>query len=269
MCKLAARRAGAVIIEGSSAIDLATGVTSKQGSRDILTAYDTRSQEVIRGVLKDAFPDHAFLGEEDVPPGRDAAAAAIARVSEEEHLWICDPIDGTTNFAQGQPLAAVIIAYCSRGVVQFGCIYDPFRDEMFTAWIGMGAFLNDRPIRCCSTQQLKDSVVCTGSPPNIESLNACLRATNLLSPKVRTVRMLGSAAIMLAWVAMGRMTAYFEADMHSWDIAAGSLIITEAGGRVTDVWGGSYTLTTRSLVASNGVVHDLLLPELIEARMYL
>lgn len=309
VCKQAALRAGDVILAGSKAFDLASGVIAKQGSRDIVTEYDKMAQQDIRDVIHQAFPDHRFLGEEDILPGRDAASAAIARLSEAEHLWMCvlsplfsftqlrlpspllltfftrtyltltydayiylhrvDPIDGTTNFAHGMPLAGVIIAYCSRGTVLFGCIYDPFRKEMFTAWRGQGAFLNDVAISCCSTQELQDSVVCTGSPPNIDSLNACLRATNLISAKVRTVRMIGSAAIMLAWVAMGRCTAYFEADMHVWDIAAGALIIQEAGGRVTDVWGGEYKLQTRNFVSSNGLVHDKLLAHLIKAEMYI
>jgi len=269
VCTRAAREAGKVILEGSKKVNLLGGVTSKQGSRDILTEYDLASQALIKQVISSAFPSHAFLGEEDVEPGRDSSTQALEKVSVEDHLWIVDPIDGTTNFAHGQPLAGVIIAYAQKGVVQFGCIYDPFRDEMFTAWRGGGAFLNGTPISCCSTNDLKDSVISTGSPPNIESLHACLRATNLISSEVRTMRMLGSAAIMLAWVACGRLTAYFEADMNSWDTQAGALIIHEAGGRVTDVFGDEFTLTTRNLVASNGKIHDALTTRLKVAKMWI
>ena len=269
VCERAARAAGKIVLQGSSEFDLQRGVIEKAGSRDILTEFDTKSQETIKSIILGAFPQHKFLGEEDVPAGREAAAAAIERVSAVEHLWIVDPIDGTTNFAHGQPLAGIIIAYASQGVVEFGLIYDPFRDECFTAWRGRGAFLNNRPIKCCGTQLLKDAVVATGSPPNLQSLNACLRATNAVSSQVRTVRMLGSAAIMLGWVACGRLSSYFEADMSVWDIAAGALIVTEAGGKVTDVWNGKYTLQTRNFVATNGLVHTQLLSKLIEARFWL
>lgn len=269
VCESAARKAGKVVLDGSKVFNLQLGVVSKQGSRDILTEFDTKSQETIKRRILDEFPTHRFLGEEDVAPGRDAAAAAIELVSTEDHLWIVDPIDGTTNFAHGMPLAGIIIAYCSKGVVEFGLIYDPFRDELFTAHRGCGAYLNGKKITCCATKELKDSVVCTGSPPNIASLNACLRATNLISSEVRTVRMLGSAAIMLGWVACGRVTAYFEADMSVWDIAAGCLIISEAGGQVSDVWGKPYELKTRNLVSSNGIIHAQLLGRLTVAKMWI
>jgi len=163
----------------------------------------------------------------------------------------------------------VIIAFASKGIVQFGCIYDPFRKEMFTAWKGQGAYLNGNKISCCKSDNLKTSIVFTGSPPNQYSLEACLRATELLSPQVRTIRMLGSASIMLAWVACGRSTAYFETDLNVWDLAAGCLIIVEAGGQVTDVWGVDYNLLTRNLVASNKVIHSELLSVLREAKMWM
>ena len=180
-----------------------------------------------------------------------------------------DPIDGTTNFALGIPLCGVIIAYASKGKVMGGYIYDPNRDEMFTTWRGHGTYLNGNRIYCCNTKTLKESVVCTGSPPNFDSLQGCLRATNLISDKVRTVRYLGSASIMLSWLAMGRISAYFETDMNVWDIAAGSLMVQEAGGKVTDVWGGDYELSTRNLVSSNGAIHDELLDVLVEAKMWM
>jgi myo-inositol-1(or 4)-monophosphatase len=105
----------------------------------------------------------------------------------------------------------VILGFVSEGDLIYGHIYDPFRNETFSAWKGGGAFLNGRKIKCCNTMKLADSVVCTGSPPNLESLNACLRATNLISSEVRSMRMLGAASIMLSWLACGRITAYFEA----------------------------------------------------------
>jgi myo-inositol-1(or 4)-monophosphatase len=207
---LAVKNAGKAILAGQSTIRL-DSVTSKIGSRDILTKVDLEAQEVIKATIMGAFPSHTFLGEEDLPPGRDAAKQAIEGLAGAEHLWIVDPVDGTTNFAHGQSLCGVILAYAYRGQVLFGCIYDPFLDELFTAWAGRGAFLNGRRIRCCETPLLQSAVVCTGSPPNLASLAACLRATNAISADVRTMRMLGSASIMLSWLACGRVTVRFAA----------------------------------------------------------
>ena len=138
---------------------------------------------------------------------------------------------------------------------------------MFTAWRGRGAYLNSNKIHCCLSPNLKSSVIATGSPPNIDALNGCLRATAVLSPKVRTVRMIGSAALMFAWVACGRFTSYIETDLNAWDSLAGALLVEEAGGRVTDVRGNSFTFLTRNVVSSNGLIHDELLNQLQSAQM--
>ena len=292
----AARKAGDAILAGSGTISLRNDIYSKIGSRDIVTEVDKTCQAMIKDTIIAAFPHHSFLGEEDIDPGIEASVHAVERYKDVPHLWIVDPIDGTTNFAHGMPLSGVIIAYASYGITQYGAIFDPFRNELFTAWLGKGAYLNGTPIRCCGTSNLSGSVIATGSPPNLRALAACLRATQQISHKVRTVRMLGSAAVMLSWVAMGRLTAYCEADLNVWDLAAGALMIREAGqclfmyeiciaalyesplilypscntgGNVTDVWGREYSLTTRNLVASNGLIHRDLLHELVLAEMWI
>jgi myo-inositol-1(or 4)-monophosphatase len=262
----AARQAGAIMLEGRKAFKLSE-VMSKQGSRDILTEYDTKCQEKIYEVIKDKFPEHAFLGEEDVEPGREAATKAIELLSEEDHLWIVDPIDGTTNFAHSMAISGIIIAYCKKGLCTFGLIYDPYSDEMFTAWRGKGAYMNGHRISVDKVTDIRDAVLCTGSPPNLDSLQGCLNAQTALSSQCRTMRILGSAAINLAWVACGRLSSYFETDMNVWDVAAGSLLVEEAGGRVSDVWGQPYRLQTRSYVCSNGAIHDALQKRLLEAGM--
>jgi myo-inositol-1(or 4)-monophosphatase len=207
-----------------------------------------------------AYPDHEFLGEEQVAPGIDAAIAALEeKLAIPGWLWIVDPIDGTTNFASGIPLNMPSIAVAYNGEVMIGVLFDPHHDELFTAIRGRGAYLNGERIQVGSQESLGDAVVGMESPAGQESLEQCLKAITPLMPKVRTIRMLGSSAVMLPWVANGRLTAYWTPDECAWDIAAGSLILQEAGGRVTDIQGNDYTLRTRSLVGSNGKVHDALL----------
>mmetsp|Transcript_40455 Transcript_40455/g.41272 ORF Transcript_40455/g.41272 Transcript_40455/m.41272 type:complete len:340 (+) Transcript_40455:126-1145(+) len=265
----AAYQAGDIMLRGSGLVNLRSDITSKIGSRDVVTEYDTACQKSIKSIILSKFPDHSFLGEEDVPPGIEASTAACKAMMQKEHLWIVDPIDGTTNFAHGMPLSGVIIGYASKGELQFGCIYDPYHKELYTTWRGKGAYLNNQPIRCCETETLQSSVICTGSPPNIDALDACLRVTNRISSKVRTMRMIGSAAIMLAWVACGRVSAYVETDLNVWDLAVGCLLVQEAGGMVSDVWGDTYSLETRNLVSSNGLIHSQLLEELQQAKMWM
>jgi len=265
----AAWKAGEVIRAGLGSINVENGVESKIGSRDIVTKVDKESQEIIRSVILSYFPTHKFLGEEDVPPGIEASKAAMERFKDEEHLWIVDPVDGTTNFAHGMPLCAVIICYASYGEILHGFIYDPFREESFYTWKGKGAYMNGQRLRCCDAESLSTSVIVTGSPPNIPALNACLRGFVHLSPQVRSMRCLGAAAICLTWTAMGRLTAYFEADLNAWDAAAGALLVQEAGGRVSDVWGNAFQLTTRNVVCSNANIHAALLQELQTCEMWI
>ncbi len=201
------------------------------------------------------------MGEEDVPPGKEASAAAIQQklMNEGEWLWIVDPIDGTTNFVHGMPLCMPSIAATYNGKVMVGVIYDCHRDELFTAVSGRGAYLNGNKITVGSQETLGDAVVAMGSPPAVESMKMSLKGVAALMPRVRTIRMLGSAALMLAWVANGRLTCYWEYDLSAWDIAAGALLIQEAGGRFTDLDGNDVSLSTRKICATNGHIHDQVL----------
>mmetsp|Transcript_7601 Transcript_7601/g.19882 ORF Transcript_7601/g.19882 Transcript_7601/m.19882 type:complete len:335 (-) Transcript_7601:60-1064(-) len=258
----AARAAGAAMLAGSSSAEI---IATKLNPKDLLTQVDCQCQEIIRGIVVGSFPGHAFLGEEDIAPGPEAAAAAVAERVGEEWLWIVDPIDGTINFALGMPLSAVSIGVTRRGELAVGVIFDPHRDELFTATLKSGAFLNGRPILVDPLATSAGSaVVAAGSPPSTRQIGPSLRGCAALMPRVRTLRMLGSAAIMLAWVACGRLSAYFEPDLHAWDSAAGALLVREAGGRVTDLVGVEYTVETRPLMASNGVVHEEILEILRE-----
>ena len=206
------------------------------------------------------FPDHNFLGEESVAPGIEAAKAALEeKLAESGWLWIVDPIDGTTNFASGIPLNLPSIAVAYNGEVVIGVLMDPHRDELFSAVKGQGAYCNGERMYVGEQELIGDAVVGMESPAGQESLEVALKGIVPLMPKVRTIRMLGSSAVMLPWVANGRLTAYWTPDECAWDIAAGSLIVMEAGGRVTELSGKEYSLRSRSLLASNGKVHDEIL----------
>lgn len=275
----AAKKAGNIITlegggEGGAGVEVAR---LKANDRDLLTLVDPLCEKIIQETVLEAFPkNHLFLGEEDIPPGKEASAIAIdeklKNISNDDcnWLWIVDPIDGTTNFVHGIPMSSVSIAVADHlGDVVVGVIYDPHRDELFTATKGGGSFLNGKQILVGSeTKKLGEAVVAMGSPPGEESLGMSLLGVKALMPKVRTIRMIGSAAIMLAWIAAnGRLTAYWEYDLSSWDVAAGGLIVTEAGGKFTDLEGEDCTLRTRKICASNGEngVHDAILNLLKDA----
>lgn len=262
----AAKQAGDIILGNSGGAEV---TERKANSRDLLTLIDPLCEETIRKTVLEQFPDHDFLGEEDVDPGAEASAAAIddklSNKSKSDWLWIVDPIDGTTNFVHGMPLNMPSIAAAYKGQVVVGVIYDPHRDELFCATKGGGSTLNGEPIRVGEQSELGDAVVAMGSPPAETSMQMSLVGAQALMPKVRTIRMLGSAAIMLAWIANGRLTAYWEYDLSSWDVAAGALIVREAGGDFTDLAGNPFSLRTRKTVASNGRIHEELLTALNEA----
>lgn len=245
-------------------------IERKANNRDLLTLIDPQCETTIRDIVYKSFPLHDFLGEEDVSPGKEASAAALdSKLKQDgEFLWIVDPIDGTSNFVHGMPLCMPSVACAYKGEVIVGVIYDPHRNELFTAVKGHGAFLNGKLITVGEQQDIGDAIVAMGSPPGLESLSMSLLGVKALMPKVRTIRMLGSAALMLAWVANGRLTCYWEYDLSSWDIAAGALLILEAGGKFTDLENNHFNLRSRKICASNGKVHDDVLLVLNQAGIH-
>lgn len=263
---IAAKKAGEIIISNSSGADV---TKTKANPRDLLTLIDPLCEKIIKSTVLADFPSHDFLGEEDVPPGKEASAAALdAKLkTEKDFLWIVDPIDGTSNFVHGMPLCMPSVACAYKGEVVVGVIYDPHRDEVFTAMKGYGAQMNGKNIKVGEQDLITDAIIAMGSPPAEESMNMSLLGISALMPKVRTIRMLGSAALMLAWVANGRLTGYWEYDLSSWDIAAGALIVEEAGGRFSDLENNDFDLKNRKIFASNGKVgvHDKILEVLNEA----
>ncbi|HEX5629068.1 MAG TPA: inositol monophosphatase family protein [Usitatibacteraceae bacterium] len=245
----AARKAGSIITRASSEIDRLT-VRRKQHN-DFVSEVDHAAEEAIIRTLREAYPSHAFLGEEG---GASSPAAGS------EYLWIIDPLDGTTNFLHGFPQYCVSIALKHKGVLQQAVVYDPNRNELFTATRGAGAFLNDRRIRVSATDKFEDSLIGTGFPfREFAHFDDYLRMFAAVTRRVAGVRRPGAAALDLAWVAAGRMDGFWEMGLSPWDMAGGALLVREAGGMVSDFEAGEGFLESGRIVAANPKVFSTLL----------
>ncbi|MFF2885647.1 inositol monophosphatase family protein [Paenibacillus sp. NPDC057967] len=238
----------------------------KYSEHDLVTEVDKGSERLIRKLIGTHFPHHSFLGEEGCEPGPEASAKALEEASDSEYLWIVDPIDGTTNFVHGFPFFCVSIALAYRGDIIVGVVYDPVRDELFVAEKGKGAYVHGRRMQVSTDRTLKESLIATGFPADRnDALPINLRGINELAPQVRNLRLAGSAALHLAYVAAGRLSGFWEIGLNSWDMAAGVLLIQESGGIVTNTKGDSYSLAVRNVAASNGHFHEELLTALDRA----
>ncbi len=225
----------------------AKGVTTKRNPADLVTRADRMSEELIVGVLRKRFPHHGVLAEEGTA------------YAGEEYRWIIDPIDGTTNFAHGLPLFVVSIALEHRGDLVAGVVYHPSMDELFAAERGRGAFLRrggrDEQMSVSGVGTVAESVVATGLPYDIRETGRNVAQIASLTRTAIEVRILGAAALHLAYVAAGRVEAFWEPGLSPWDIAAGALLVQEAGGRVSDMQGAPFHVDCRDVLASNGRVH--------------
>jgi myo-inositol-1(or 4)-monophosphatase len=249
----AARAAGQLL---KSELPGSRRIAYKGSPTNLVTEMDARVEELIVGRLAAAFPDDAVLGEE-----RGASTGRSGR------RWIIDPLDGTTNYAHGFPAFGVSIGLESAGRVELGVVYDPNLDEMFVAERGRGTTANDHPLAVSATPTLDESLLATGFPYNIrEAGDNNLKEYAAFSVRVRAVRRLGSAVLDLAWLACGRLDGCWGLRLGPWDVAAGSLLVEEAGGRVTDLTGGALDLDAPSLVATNGHIHSAVLDVLREVR---
>ncbi len=229
---------------------------SLKGPGNFVTAADRRAEEIVRGELAKARPDYGFLGEEG--GARDGA--------DKSHRWIVDPLDGTTNFLHGIPHFAVSIALERAGAIVAGIVYNPANDDLFVAERGKGAFLNDRRIRVAARARLADAVVACGLPHyGRGDLALARREIAAAQQHFAGLRRYGAAALDLAWVAAGRLDAYWERDLSPWDLAAGSLIVREAGGFVSDLDGGDAIFAKGEIAAGNDTMHRELLRLLKEA----
>jgi myo-inositol-1(or 4)-monophosphatase len=251
----AARKAGAIIVRASSDLDRLT--VRRKAHNDFVSEVDHAAEDAIIRTIREAYPGHAFIAEE---------SGASAKGAEPDHVWIIDPLDGTTNFLHGVPQYCVSIALRHKGVLQQAVVYDPNRNELYTATRGAGAFLNDRRLRVSRTDKLEDALIGTGFPfREYAHFDEYMRMFGQVTRRCAGVRRPGSAALDLAWVAAGRMDGFWEMGLSPWDIAAGALLIREAGGLVGDFDGGEGFLESGRVAAGNPKVYPGLL-QAITAR---
>ena len=236
----AARRAATVINRASFDLDRIT--ISEKGHNDFVTDIDQASEQAIVETLLKAYPDHAILGEE--------TGASKNLSDDSEYVWIIDPIDGTTNFLHGYPNYCVSIALQQRGIITQAVIYDPVRNDLFTASKGGGAYLNDKRIRVRNPDRINKALIGSGHGPEPRDLAEYLRMYEVVVTRCHGVRSGGSAALDLANVAAGRLDGFFEKGLKIWDIAAGSLLVTEAGGIVGEFNGESQYLNKGDVMAA-------------------
>ena len=220
-----------------------------KGEINPVSNVDRLCEKAIKQIVLDAFPDHDLLTEESAFRGKGSP-----------FKWIIDPIDGTTNYIHGFPFFCVSIALEIERKIRLGVVYDPLSDELFHAEAGRGAFLNGHRISVSRMKDLNLSLLTTGFPYDVrEHADFYIRFFREFMMKTIAIRRPGSAALDLCYVANGRFDGYWELKIHSWDVAAGSLIVTEAGGKVTDIKGGPFSIDEQNIVASNGWIHDEML----------
>jgi myo-inositol-1(or 4)-monophosphatase len=227
------------------------GISTKSSEIDLVTKVDKLCEEKIREIISSAYPDHVILGEE----GGESTGNA-------SHRWIVDPLDGTVNYAHGFPFYCVSIGFEVDGVVQVGVVLDSVRNEMFTATRGGGAYLNGVKLSVTREPNLKKCLLATGFPYDEAGLKKSLEVFAKVHQKVRAIRRPGSAALDLSYVACGRIDGFWELKLNPWDVAAGMLLVQEAGGTITGVRGEPYSVTDKKIVATNGHIHGKLLAAL-------
>jgi myo-inositol-1(or 4)-monophosphatase len=249
-----AREAGAILMEGHGRLH----APERKGRIDLVTEFDRRAERLVLSRIAERFPGHAVLAEESGRTGDVAAAPAC---------WLVDPLDGTTNFAHNYPFFAVSIAVEVARVLVAAAVYDPVRDEMYAAARGDGAALNQTTLRVSEIARVEEALVVTGFPYAVrEQPDEILADFRAFLLQAQGVRRDGSAALNLSYVASGRFDGMWEVDLAPWDMAAGVLIIREAGGRVTRYDGGRFALDGREILASNGRVHEEMIGILGGAR---
>jgi len=243
----AARKAGRALARDFG--EVSELQVSKKGAADYVSAADLKAEQTIFEELSRARPGYGFLGEE----------RGMIEGSDKTHTWIVDPLDGTTNFLHAMPHFAINIALQRQGQIVAGVTYNPANAELFWTERGRGAYLNDRRLRVAARTRFEEAVFATGIPFMGHGQHGrFLKELHQISQRVSGVRRFGAAALDLAWVAAGRFDGFWERDLSPWDMAAGILMVTEAGGRVTDADGGEDTLASGSICAANNELHGAL-----------
>jgi myo-inositol-1(or 4)-monophosphatase len=251
----AARRAGRNLKRDFGEVEKLQ--VSLKGPANFVTAADRRAEQILHEELSHARPNYGFLGEEG---GMQAG-------SDKTHTWIVDPLDGTSNFLHGIPHFAIAIALEREGTIVAGLVYNPANDDLFTAERGKGAFFNDERLRVAARKRTIDAIVACGLPHHGRGDLALARAEiAAVQPNFAGLRRFGAAALDLAWVAAGRLDAYWERDLSPWDMAAGLILVREAGGFVSDLDGGEAMLAKGQIAAGNETMHRELLRLLKQAR---
>ncbi len=242
----AARRAGELMIRQLNQLESLE--VAEKSRNEFVTKVDVMAEEAIIEVIRDHYPDHAILGEES------------GRQGDHEYEWIIDPLDGTTNYIHGFPVFSVSIAVARAGELAHGVVYDPMRQEIFTASRGEGAQLDGRRIRVSKRQHLKDALLATGFPYRLsdEQTEIYLNMLRAVMRDTAGVRRPGSAALDLCYLAAGRVDGFWELGLARWDIAAGALIVREAGGRISDFQGTDRYIETGNVVAGNPKIYGAL-----------
>ena len=244
----AARDAGQILAER---FGRAIQITHK-GDIDIVTEADVASERLITERIRSYYPRHAILAEE-------SGATLAINDQQSEFRWIIDPLDGTTNYAHSYPCFCVSIALEHKGRIEVGVIYDPTRDEMYAAERGAGATLNGRSIRVSEVDDLNRAMLCTGFPYDVRERGDFARHFSNFIMHAQAVRRDGSAALDLAYVACGKFDGFWEEGLNPWDVAAGVLLIEEAGGRVSRYDGSAFDIYTPPIMTSNGLIHEAMM----------
>jgi myo-inositol-1(or 4)-monophosphatase len=246
----AARKAGSIISRASFDVDKLNVRAKRQN--DFVSEVDHAAEDAIISILRDAYPSHGFLAEESGE--KDVKA---------EYVWVIDPLDGTTNFLHGFPQYCVSIGLLHKGKPQQAVVYDPNRNELFTATKGAGAYVNDKRIRVSKTDKLQDALLGTGFPfRELENIDEYLRGLKRLMHMCSGIRRPGAAALDLAWVAAGRTDGFWEMGLSPWDMCAGALLVREAGGLVGDFAGEERFMETGRIVATNAKIFASMLKAL-------